>query len=41
MEKEILYKIDQKMFQAIEDLENVDEDQEIAEYAENKNLNFT
>ena len=41
MEKELAYKIDQKMFQAIVDLERVDEEEEIAEYAENKNIVYT
>lgn len=41
MEKELVYKIDQKMFQAVEDLENVDGEEEISEYADSKNLIYT
>ena len=41
MEKELVYKIDQKMFQAVEELENVDGEEEISEYADSKNLIYT
>ena len=41
MEKELIYKLDQKMFQAVEDLEGVDYEEEVSEYAESKNLAYT
>ena len=41
MEKELVHKIDQKMFQAVQDLEGVDDKDEIYDYANNKKLSYS